>query len=79
MLALIVLTSHVGLGGGSIGALASVQVFFVLSGVYMAAVWQVKYCHLSSGAWHFYLNRALRLWPTYILLLLLTWLTYAAL
>lgn len=63
----------------SIGALGSVQAFFVLSGMYMAAVWHTKYSLMPQGAGYFYYNRALRLWPTYLFLLALTFLVYVAL
>lgn len=83
-LALIVLMTHSGyavftfsgIQFATIGALASVQVFFVLSGVYMAAVWQTKYNKLDNGMIYFFINRALRLWPTYICLMALTLLAY---
>lgn len=75
-LALIVVASHTGYSYQSIGALASVQAFFVLSGVYMAAVYTSKYSLRERGAIYFYYNRALRLWPTYIALLALTILVY---
>ncbi|MDO5896970.1 acyltransferase family protein [Agrobacterium sp. Azo12] len=71
-LALVVLASHAGFWTHSIGARASVQVFFVLSGLYMAAVYTTKYHQAVHGARIFYLNRALRLWPTYLLLLVMT-------
>jgi peptidoglycan/LPS O-acetylase OafA/YrhL len=71
-LALIVLAGHAGLWSHSIGSRASVQVFFVLSGIYMAAVYTTKYSHAEHSARTFYLNRALRLWPTYLFLLALT-------
>jgi peptidoglycan/LPS O-acetylase OafA/YrhL len=71
-LALVVLASHAGAWSQSIGARASVQVFFVLSGLYMAAVFTTKYRHADNSARTFYLNRALRLWPTYLFLLALT-------
>lgn len=71
-LALIVLASHAGAWQYSIGARASVQVFFVLSGLYMAAVYTTKYHRADHSVRTFYLNRALRLWPTYLFILALT-------
>lgn len=72
LLAMVVLASHAGFWTDSIGARASVQVFFVLSGLYMAAVYTTKYRVAEHGARTFYLNRSLRLYPTYLFLLLLT-------
>lgn len=76
LLAIIVVLAHAGFPMESIRALGSVQAFFVLSGVYMAAVWTTKYGVLERGARYFYLNRIMRLWPTYLFLLLLTFAAY---
>ena len=73
-LASIVVGGHAGLTADNIGPLMAVQLFFVLSGVYMAAVYTTRYSRLEGGAKLFYVNRVLRLWPTYLLLLALTWL-----
>lgn len=79
VLAIIVLLSHAGFPAKTIGALASVQAFFVLSGIYMAAVYTTRYGLMPRGAILFYLNRFMRLWPTYLMLLALTALAYVAL
>lgn len=71
-LALIVLMAHAGFGLRTIGALAAVQAFFILSGMYMAAVYTSKYSLVSKSAQDFYLNRVLRLYPTYFILTILT-------
>ncbi|MCA6112788.1 acyltransferase family protein [Bradyrhizobium cenepequi] len=78
-LALVVLLAHSGYGATSIGALASVEAFFVLSGIYMAAAYHSKYGLMANGTLLFYANRVLRLWPTYLVLLALTASTYLAL
>jgi peptidoglycan/LPS O-acetylase OafA/YrhL len=75
-LALIVLVSHAGYTMNTIGSLCSVQAFYVLSGIYMAAVWNTKYSKIQNGTKYFLFNRFLRLWPTYITLLILTFLVY---
>jgi peptidoglycan/LPS O-acetylase OafA/YrhL len=77
-LAIVVVLGHVGYGAQTIGGLASVQAFFVLSGIYMAAVYRSKYGAMPNGALTFFYNRALRLWPTYLLLLVLTLVAYIA-
>lgn len=51
------------------GALMAVQLFFMLSGFYMALVWHEKYSHDTTA---FYTSRALRLFPLYWIILLLT-------
>lgn len=76
LLALIVLADHAGFWRDSIGARASVQVFFVLSGLYMAAVYTTKYSVSEHGVRTFYINRALRLFPTYLFLLILTFVVW---
>lgn len=77
-LALIVLLAHAGFGLSTIGALAAVQAFFVLSGMYMAAVYTSKYSLIPKSVQFFYLNRVFRLYPTYIILTLLTAAYYLA-
>lgn len=71
-LAFLVLAGHSGIYAQNIGPLMAVQLFFVLSGVYMAAVYTTKYSRLEGGVGLFYLNRGLRLWPTYLLVLAAT-------
>lgn len=48
---------------------AAVEIFFVISGFYMSLILASKYRDVKT----FYLNRALRLYPTYLLITLLTW------
>lgn len=78
LLAIAVVMSHSGgslpwgfhLTSGSI----SVQAFYIISGFYMALILSEKYEYSSNGAWLFYSNRALRLYPlfwTFLLLALL--------
>jgi peptidoglycan/LPS O-acetylase OafA/YrhL len=43
----------------------AVQMFFVISGFYMSLILTTKYLRLDHGIGRFYLNRALRLLPTY--------------
>ena len=73
-LAVIVLISHAGYQEGSIGALASVEAFFILSGTYMCAVWRTRYAGMPSRI--FFTSRAMRLWPTYLTIFLFTFLCY---
>jgi peptidoglycan/LPS O-acetylase OafA/YrhL len=47
----------------------SVALFFIISGFYMAMVLNTKY---QDHTLRFYFNRFLRLWPTYIVVLILT-------
>lgn len=77
-LAFLVVGGHAGFQVGNIGLLMAVQVFFVLSGVYMAAVYTTTYSKVRNGIWLFYLNRVLRLWPTYLLILGLTCIAFIA-
>lgn len=77
-LAIVVLMDHAGFPMYTIRGLASVEAFFILSGTFMAAVWQTKYCRLGSSR-PFYLNRIMRLWPTYLLLVALTCAAYVLL
>jgi len=71
-LALAVIIAHVGplqglvLGDGRL----AVQVFFMISGFYMALVWTEKYSKLSSPIRTFYISRALRIYPLYFLVLI---------
>ena len=79
VLALIVVFSHSGcLFFNSVGAYAAVQIFFLMSGIYMAAVYTKKYSLFVDGRLKFYLNRFYRLYPTYLAVLLLTLLVYLA-
>jgi peptidoglycan/LPS O-acetylase OafA/YrhL len=53
------------------GGTASVEMFYMISGFYMAMVLNRKYRGPGS-TWVFYMNRLLRLYPTYLAVLLLT-------
>ena len=75
-LALLVFAGHAQLRIQNAGPLMAVQLFFVVSGVYMAAVFTTKYGSMEKGVRLFFLNRVLRLWPTYLLLLAFTWLAF---
>lgn len=79
VLASIVLAFHAGFGSRTVGGLGSVEAFFVLSGTYMAAVYQTKYSLISDGIRQFYFNRLLRLWPIYIFSVVLTLAAYLGL
>ncbi len=59
-----------------VGAQAAVQIFFLMSGIYMAAVYTKKYSLIVDGRLKYYLNRFYRLYPTYLAVLLLTFLVY---
>lgn len=50
-------------------ATQAVHIFFIISGFYMALILTRKYDYLPT----FYINRFLRLWPTYIVVLLSTY------
>jgi peptidoglycan/LPS O-acetylase OafA/YrhL len=69
LLACAVVISHAwGMRSPSIPAVwgpLAVQMFFVISGFYMTVILTTKYLHLERGIARFYLNRALRLMPTY--------------
>ncbi len=58
-----VVLAHVGLAAPVFGDLA-VEAFFVLSGFYMALVLDVRY----TNKWTFWANRALRIFPGYLLI-----------
>jgi peptidoglycan/LPS O-acetylase OafA/YrhL len=80
LLALAVLIGH---AGGLYGAHlcpgnVAVQGFYVVSGFYMSLVLDTKYPASKSGTWLFYRNRYLRLWPTYFVVLVLTFIAVAA-
>jgi peptidoglycan/LPS O-acetylase OafA/YrhL len=77
LLACVVVGGHLQTPIQNIGALAAVQVFFVLSGVYMTAVYSTKYSRVQGGQSLFYINRFLRLWPAYIILLGATFAVFA--
>lgn len=53
----------------------AVELFFIISGFYMALVLSTKYVG-GKALWAFYSNRYLRLYPAYLTVCLLTWLWY---
>jgi peptidoglycan/LPS O-acetylase OafA/YrhL len=70
ILALSVAFSHVGLPFGFLTSEIAVQSFFVISGFYMALVLHEKY---RSGSYFLFIsNRLLRLFPAYLVLLILS-------
>ena len=70
-LAFAVLASHAAaLDIDIMSGTVAVQAFFVISGFYMALILNEKY--ESSGLFVFYTNRLLRLFPTYLLILFLS-------
>lgn len=78
-LALLVVYFHTGtpLGDGLPDGRAAVQLFYVVSGFYMALVLNEKYRTAGSN-WLFYSNRFLRLWPAIVVVNLLTVLSFFA-
>ena len=69
-LALSVALGHFGMPLGFPTSDIAVQSFYVISGFYMALVLNEKY---GPGTyWLFISNRLLRLWPTYIVVLVLS-------
>lgn len=54
------------LGYFPVDATLAVHLFFVVSGFYMGLVLDEKYRNLDGWVWRFYLNRYLRLMPTYL-------------
>lgn len=49
----------------------AVQVFFIISGFYMTLIFTEKYAATSRPAYDFYVNRFLRLYPLYFVVILL--------
>lgn len=74
LLALAVVSAHTGPGQilniGFIDGRGAVKIFFIISGFYTALILQEKY-NKDSSIKTFYVNRFLRLWPTYIFITLL--------
>lgn len=75
ILALTVVFSHLGIysnyfffNNGS----DAVQLFFIISGFYMFYIYEKKYSKINSSKFYFYTNRFLRIYPIYIIVLLLT-------
>ena len=76
-LAFAVLASHAtALDIDVMPATVAVQAFFIISGFYMSLILNEKY--ESSGVLVFYTNRLLRLFPTYLLILLLSFIALNA-
>lgn len=81
LLALSVLTSHCGplLGTSLLPGGMAVEAFFMISGFYMALILGGKYAtNDRAGMLLFYQNRALRLYPTYLLVMLAGWAVFFA-
>src|SRR4051812_18616989 len=74
LLALSVVMGHAGpiLGMSLFSAPVAVGTFFVLSGFYMSLVMNEKYSGLEHGVRVFYINRFLRLYPSYLVVLVAT-------
>ncbi|TFF36141.1 acyltransferase family protein [Mucilaginibacter psychrotolerans] len=74
LLALSVIASHVGpiLGFELIGGSLAVQSFFIISGFYMSLILNEKYIGPNSSFKLFITNRLLRLYPVYLVVLVLT-------
>lgn len=77
MLAISVVLAHSGgfFGHQMIGGRPAVVLFFVISGFYMALILNTKY--RGAGARLFYTSRILRLWPTYLAVMLGVVIAYA--
>jgi peptidoglycan/LPS O-acetylase OafA/YrhL len=79
VLAIAILFTHAGpfsgLVIGDYGGRLAVQTFFMISGFYMGLVWNEKYSQMPARV--FYLSRALRIYPVYFIVLLLTFTTAA--
>jgi peptidoglycan/LPS O-acetylase OafA/YrhL len=77
VLAIAILFTHAGpfsgLVIGDYGGRLAVQTFFMISGFYMGLVWNEKYSQLPMRV--FYISRALRIYPIYFIVLILTFMT----
>jgi peptidoglycan/LPS O-acetylase OafA/YrhL len=76
-LALVVAADHTNISPFGIlpfnaSGVAPVLCFFVISGFYMALILQTKYLQVPGGTSLFYCNRALRIYPAYLLIAVLT-------
>lgn len=67
-LAIVVVFDHNGIRTFGFDGYLAVLFFFIISGFFMALVLNEKY---ETGAFNFYLARYLKLWPSYIVVLLL--------
>jgi peptidoglycan/LPS O-acetylase OafA/YrhL len=76
LLAMSVVVEHTGpvYGLTLIPGRVAVEIFFVISGFYMSMILASKYRDVRT----FYLNRALRLYPTYLLITIATWVVFGA-
>jgi peptidoglycan/LPS O-acetylase OafA/YrhL len=72
-LAMTVVLAHSAVSSPVLDAHFSVRLFFAISRFCMALVLNEKYTETSPA--HFYLARFFRLWPTYIVVAVLTWIT----
>lgn len=54
----------------------AVQIFFMISGFYMAMVLGSRYAHTRQGLALFYSNRALRLYPAFFTVTIATWVQF---
>jgi len=72
LLAVAVVAYHCGpiVGLQMMSGHVAVEVFFAISGFYMAMILSAKY---GSQVGAFYLNRFLRLYPTYLIVMLMVW------
>ncbi|MBT0570187.1 acyltransferase [Curvibacter sp. CHRR-16] len=50
----------------------AVQMFFIISGFYISMIWSEKYSSLKSPISAFYLSRALRIYPLYYIVLIIS-------
>jgi peptidoglycan/LPS O-acetylase OafA/YrhL len=75
ILAIAVMFDHMQTSSGEtlnliFGSLTAVRVFFMISGFYMSLIFINKYSRHENGHMLFYSNRALRIYPTYIAVLI---------
>lgn len=81
ILAIAVLFDHMLTSSGEylnliFGSLTAVRVFFMISGFYMSLIYITKYSRCENGKFLYYSNRALRLYPTYLTILILVTIVY---
>ena len=72
LLALMVAVQHLELRQPLFDSRFAVQMFFLISGFYMAMVWNERYRHYKNPVRSFYISRALRIYPVYFIVLLAT-------
>lgn len=75
LLAIAVILQHYGPSGFMISGMQAVHIFFIISGFYMAMILSEKYGFDRKGLKAFYINRILRIYPTYLTVLFcaITW------